>query len=990
MGMINSLARRFGVRSTLAIALASVSGFALIGAAQAQPYAGAEAEDAATIAYDIPAQPLSSALLRFAEQSGLQVLFTQEELEGLRSRALHGRYAPADALARLLPPGAPRIEIVGDQIVRLDSIRPQYAGDADIAVGDDLVVTGTRIRGATPAGSNVLSLDRQAIDAAGRASVQDVLQTLPQNFSGSQNEATQLGSTDSRRNVAFGSTVDLRGLGADATLTLLNGRRLAPAGYGNFVDISVIPLAAVERIEILADGASATYGSDAVAGVVNVILRDDFDGAETSLRYGAATRGDPSDIGFSQLLGTDWGAGHVMAGYHYRARSRLSAADRDFAATSDLRPWGGSNFGSTFSNPGNITSIGGAPVVLAIPAGQDGMSLSESDLLAGVRNYRPATDSNSLLPEQVSHSIFAAIEQDLGDRLTLSGEILATRREAFSERFQLDATLIIPETNAYRQLNNLFPGQGDIVMSYNLGDDLGPSRFNTESNSLSATFALSYDLGGDWALDAGATYSRHVDSQLLGNLYDASIGLDAALASSDLATAFNPFADGSNTNPAILEGLTFDTLTENDSEIVTYSAKADGPLFALWGGNLRAAIGIERRREQFFLFMERRFASGTEYQPALEPGDRSTDALFGEIYAPLVGPENGVPFVRDLTLSLSVRHEAPSSYESSTTPKIGLRWALGESLALRGTWGESFKAPQFQQTLGAVGGTILSLPGAFDPLATNGSTGLLFLSGSNRDLRPERAENWTAGFDFTPDWGDGFALRATYFDIDFIDRIATPGNLLFAIANPTGFESVQFRNPSQALIDQYLGYADSVVGVAPPDGIELIFDSRLTNLASLRVRGADVSGEYVFELGGDTLTLFANASLLFEYRRQTGPGVAAINALDTMFNPIDLRGRFGLSYAAPDWSAALTGNYADSYQDTISSPHRDIDSLTTWDLRLARQWGDRDEGLLLAFNVQNLFDEDPPFANNPIGYGFDAQNASPLGRFASIELRRTW
>lgn len=429
--------RRDGVRSLLAVALASVSSFALSGPAHAQSADAAARTARAEREYDIPAQPLSSALVRFAEQSNLQVLFSEEAVSGLTSRALSGRMTPEAALAQILPPGAPRIEIIGDRIVLAGPARPQYADD-ESALDEEIIVTGTRIRGAVPAGSNLFTLDRESIEETGRSTVADVVSTLPQNFPGSQGEATQLGASDSRRNVSFGSTVDLRGLGSDATLTLVNGRRLAPAGFGNFVDVSAIPVSAVERVEILADGASATYGADAVAGVVNIILRDDFEGAETALRYGGATQGGPEDIGVSQLLGASWRGGSIMAGYEYRHRSDLLAADRWFTSDSDLRPLGGTNFSGTSANPGNITRIGATNVVLAIPEGQDGTSLSQAELLVGVRNFQNSTEGQSLLPDQESHSVFAAARQELG-ALTLSAELLASERTAFAYSRQLNA-----------------------------------------------------------------------------------------------------------------------------------------------------------------------------------------------------------------------------------------------------------------------------------------------------------------------------------------------------------------------------------------------------------------------------------------------------------------------------------------------------------------------------------------------------------------------
>lgn len=986
--MTNSSARsrRDGVRSALMLALATVSSFALNAPAWAQS-APAPA-DAAEVDYDIPAQPLSSALLRFAEQSGLQVLFAQNDVEGLSSRPLRGRFTPEAALAQLLPSGAPRIEIAGDQIVRVGPARPQYAGN-ESAGEEEIVVTGTRIRGAAPAGSNVFTMDRADIEESGRSTVADVVSTLSQNFPGSQGEATQLGASDSRRNVSFGSTVDLRGLGADATLTLVNGRRLAPAGFGNFVDVSAIPVSAVQRVEILADGASATYGADAVAGVVNIILRDDFEGAETAVRYGGATEGGPEDIGFSQLLGASWRGGSIMAGYEYRQRSDLLASERWFTSDSDLRPYGGTNFSGTSSNPGNITRIGATNVVLAIPEGQDGTSLSQADLLVGVRNFQNSTEGQSLLPDQESHSFFAAAHQELG-ALTLSAEVLASERTAFAYSRQLNANLTVPQTNYYRQLNNLFPGQGNLIIAYNLDADLGPTWYDTQAQALNVVLGAEYELPSAWMIEANIGYARHADDSTQGNIYDSGT-LNTALASSNIATAFNPFADGSNSAPGVLNGLTYESLNGSRTDITTIAVKADGPLWRLWGGALRAAVGVEQRRETFEYYSRQRRPGGVTSTAPFLPGDRTTDAVFGELFAPIIGPENEVPLVRDLTLSLSLRHEAPSDFDATTVPKIGVHWGVWDEFALRATWGESFKAPQFQQMLGSSVGSLSTASATQDPFATNGSTGVLLLGGSNRFLEPEHATTWTAGFDYHPSWFAGFELSATYFDIDFVDRIGNAGSVLAAFANPTGFEGVFIRNPTADQIATYLGYATQVVGTMPADGIEVIWDGRLVNLATQRTRGIDFNAAYEHDTAFGELRWFASASLLLQHERRATATAAPLDLLDTIFNPVDLRGRAGVSWSMEGWSALAAVNYVDDYRDNISTPNREINEWITWDARLAHTWRDDGEpGLQIALNVQNLFDEDPPFANNPIGYAFDSQNASGVGRFVSIELRRTW
>jgi outer membrane receptor protein involved in Fe transport len=293
--------------------------------------------------------------------------------------------------------------------------------------------------------------------------------------------------------------------------------------------------------------------------------------------------------------------------------------------------------------------------------------------------------------------------------------------------------------------------------------------------------------------------------------------------------------------------------------------------------------------------------------------------------------------------------------------------------------------------LGSTVGTLSTATAAQDPFATNGSTGVLLLGGSNRNLEPEQATTWTAGFDYNPSWLAGLELGATYFDINFVDRIGNAGSVLAAFSNPIGFEGVFIRNPTPDQIATYLGYANQVVGTMPADGIEVIWDGRLVNLATQRTRGIDFSAAYAHEAAFGELRWFANASLLLQHERRTTPGAAPLDMLDTIFNPVDLRGRIGVSWSRDGWSALAAVNYVDDYRDNISTPNREINEWVTWDARLAHTWReDGAPGLQLALNVQNLFDEDPPFANNPIGYAFDTQNASGIGRFVSIELRQTW
>lgn len=990
--MTNSSARprRDGARSLLVMALASVSALALTGPASAQSVDQASRVATAERDFDIPAQALSSALLRFAEQSDLQILFSQEDIAGMTSRAVRGRLTPEAALAQLLPQGAPRIEIAGDRVVRTDLPRPQYA-ESDS--GEEIVVTGTRIRGAAPAGSHVITIDREEIDQTGRGTVQDVLQTLPQNFAGSQNEATQEGTQNARSNFTYGSTVDLRGLGADATLTLVDGHRLAPAGVGGYIDISTIPLSAVERVEVLADGASAAYGADAVAGVVNLILRDDFEGAETSLRFGATSGGGASERAFSQLLGGSWPTGQIMGAYEYRARDELNVLDRPFLATADFRDRGGTDFRGTRSNPGNIIRIGATTVSLPVPEGQDGTSLSQSDLVTGPLNRNEVNELAFFLPRQEMHSVFLRGRQELTPSLEFYGRVIGSERNVYLEREQLFANLTVPESNYYRQTNNLFLGQGNLTISYYLGDDLGPIINRAEIRAWSGVAGLRYEVGDtDWVIDGSVAYAHSEEAIFNENFYYAA-GAVPALASGNAATAFNPFGDSSNTPASVLAGLTFDIETHNDAETIVSQAQADGPLWRIWGGDIRLALGVERRDERFEILRSEVYPSGPVNQFIQDPGERSIDAIFGEVHVPIFGPENGVPLVNALTLSASVRHEDASDYGDSTTPRFGLRWALTPDFALRASWGQSFKGPQFSQMLGDLVLSYATATSAQDPLADNGSTGVLTVGGSNGDLRPETAENWTAGFDYSPAWVEGLNLRATYFDIDFSDRIFSPGNILSVLANPAGYESILFRDPSPALVAEYLALGPPPSGSLPADGVELIIDRRLVNLSSQRIRGVDLSADMSFDSDWGAFDLFISASGMLEFEQVLIPGAAPVDLRNVVNGVIDWRFRTGVTYRLDDWAAGVTANYANGYRDNVTLPNREVDAQTTWDLRLARTWRPQDSdaaGVQLSLNVVNALDEDPPFVNNPTGYAFDASNASPLGRVVSLELRQRW
>lgn len=329
--------------------------------------------------FSIEAQPARHSLTLYARQAQVQLGFAADVTDDIVTNSVIGEYDVSQALELLLEGTGLQAEHGERGIIIRPIRRAERAGSVDepatavaettslklvksltlpsaratqqsipSAAGgsgtnksaqpaeelDNIIVTGTSIRGVTNPASPVITFTRQDIDRSGLATLPEFIQTIPQNFNGGFTDVTGTvpGAAGPNGNSTQGTGIDLRGLGAEATLTLLNGRRLAPAGVGRFTDISTIPASAVDRIEVVLDGASAIYGADAVGGVVNIILRDDLEGAETAVRYETVTDGGRDSWRGSQALGTSWGSGSVFASYEFLTQAPLKNSERSFTA----------------------------------------------------------------------------------------------------------------------------------------------------------------------------------------------------------------------------------------------------------------------------------------------------------------------------------------------------------------------------------------------------------------------------------------------------------------------------------------------------------------------------------------------------------------------------------------------------------------------------------------------------------------------------------
>lgn len=334
-------------------------------------FAGAAQASGPTYEFDLRSDTLKGALEQFARQSGLQVAYFTRVAEGSTAPPVSGRLTAEQALGRLLHASGLTFERTDDGVVAIRALRtgaadepsrpaqespaperpgqapptppaprPPPPGPPSTRSGDgvvqmhEILVTGSHIRGVVNDTVPITTYDQEYIRRSGYSNMMQLVESLPMNFKGGASGSTEMaefgGASNYGQNLSRGTGFNLRGLGSQSTLTLVNGRRIAPSAQGQFVDVSTIPMTAVERIEILTDGASAIYGADAVAGVVNIILRNDFDGAEFSLQYGSADDGSTRDGRTSLAWGKSWQGGNAMLIGEYYRRSPLDILDRDY------------------------------------------------------------------------------------------------------------------------------------------------------------------------------------------------------------------------------------------------------------------------------------------------------------------------------------------------------------------------------------------------------------------------------------------------------------------------------------------------------------------------------------------------------------------------------------------------------------------------------------------------------------------------------------
>ncbi len=840
------------------------------------------------------------------------------------------------------------------------------SGAAESA-GDDIIVTGSRIRGVAPVGSATISVGQEELAQTTAANVADMLKEVPQIIGNGITDTSYATSTGAgSSNLSRGTGVNLRGLGPAATLVLFDGQRVTGSGVAaTFVDPSVIPTIAVQRIEIVPDGSSALYGSDAVSGVVNVITRKSVTGVEASARFIGARgyqRGQVSVIG-----GHDWGTGRAVVAYEFNKNGSLNSTERSAFYRQDQRDRGGRDYRVSTCNPGNVV-LGGVSYALPGTSAPTG-----ADLVANTRNLCDNGDFD-IIPAQTRHNVFAYLEQEIGDRLKVSVQGFYSNREFFADyrtqgsNLANEVTLTVPSTNAFFiSPTGTFPASETVEFSYYpmRGPIVAHGKAETWGVFGNVTLELPIER---WQAGVSVGHTRNSETVASRNIDTAAQA--AALASSDPNKALDVF--GNRTNPAVIDAIfSGQFVPYGINELTSVNLRFDGPLFSLPAGEVKLAIGGEYQAGSAV----RGTGRGTITAPTINrlPAERNVKSAFAELF---------VPVTSTLDVSAAVRYDHYSDFGSTTNPKFGVTWRPMDELRLRASYGTSFRAPALSELILTTVG--LQVTNAVDPLSPTGRSNGISIRAVNPDLGPETAKTWSIGADLKL---ERLTLSLNYFNIEYNGLIfAVEGR--DALVNAAIYGDLITRNPTAAQLAALYATGLPVIGTLPPV-IDFIVDSRPLNRGSTKTAGFDFVLNYVaVDSDFGKLSLGANGNFFTKYQFQVTPLAPSVDRLSSINYPVKFRARFGVDFQRDGFNANVWLNHLSAYSNTQVTPVQRVDAYDTVDLHIGYDFGKG--GVLndasIALDITNLFDRDPPFVDSQFGY--DPQQANALGRTFAVTLTK--
>jgi iron complex outermembrane receptor protein len=920
-----------------------------------------------------------------------------------------------------------------------------------------VTATGTSIKGIAPVGTNLITVDASTIKATGAITTEEVLGQIPQlanTFNTQAVSPTAINIGGVRPSIRYNPAQTI--LGTSSTLVLLDGHNLVGiSGLATTPDAGLIPIIVLDRVDVLPDGASSIYGANAIAGVINFVTRDTYQGFKANVSVGVADGYSAFNAGM--MVGTDWGTGGVYGAFEHKENTYLMARDRSYTRM-DLTSIGGRDSRGTSCDLANITAPGGnnyaltsntvgsAPGSLRAAATGPFGALNPTTN-AGSFNRCDTNSYASLFPREEQNTFFGQFHQRIMPGVEFSTKFLwSTRLDSAINPEQSATNIAIDTTNPYFQSIN---GETTQNVSFAFGPFAGSQSVTDYNNvqEFQITPKLTVDLPfGDWQATALFNYGRSNStgfnrsvntallSQSMRRVTVAGVLSPVLVASSSLAgNAVDPYNLTAG-NPLLIDNiLNTGSYGKAIQHQIQYGASANGTLFDLPGGSVKASLGVQRAFEDYVANWNTNWPIGTVSGPpapgaqmAIARPHRITNTGYGEINIPIVGKDNELPFVHALTVNMSGRIDSYSDFGNTENYKIGISYEPFTALTIRATNGTSFDAPSLADT--AAPDTRFTYTAQRSAANTNVPPGTsaadalrpsISSPGGNPLLGPETGRTWSIGGDFHPttELGidlSGLDISVTAFHTKFEHQqgliVNNPG-LLFSGA----YNQYYQLNPTLASIQaRYATAGVAATGFPGPDlasafntpGVNqpyIFYDLRRNNLGEALIEGLDIAVNYTTDIEGfGSLSGGFSGTFNSTNINTPAPGLAAINLVQysvplsamTAFvaatvGPVT--GRVTVNYS-PGFNVSPVLNQARSLynQQRIEAFHP-VNLFASYDMGALAAWLNDTE---FSVTMNNVADDSPPIylsggaqkANN--GGAYIVASGSTLGRYTVFSLRK--
>jgi iron complex outermembrane receptor protein len=950
--------------------------------------------------FAIDARLLSPALLQFSRQSGISIVFPDRLTRDVASAPVIGTMSTSEALDMLLENTGLNWQLVNDHIVAVFDQQcdggqvgehcstaeqtlaryPVYVPGIEETYVYGNRFTGSRIRRSGYTGAAPVDvLSAPDIELSGAQTIGELLKFVPAVAGNSTSTAISNGGDGT-------ASVTLRGLPASNTLVLINGKRVANDGLaGESVDLNSIPPAAVERIEILKDGASAIYGSDAIAGVVNVIMKRDFYGLLAEAYYGQAERGDLETATQTLQYGTGFNAGSMFISASHYQQQPIFSRDRKISRSADTSAIGGSDERSSATADARVTLPDGS-VVIADGSG-----------------YRPATEDDlfdyqafttAVVPLERT-SLYGNVSYDFSDQVTSFVELsyLKTSTEAVlapSPVFTAfeQTPLPVAADNIYNPFGTTIDDARRRLVEF-------PERRQDNESEVMRFNAVIEGLYSDWNWDVGVSWSRSEASEVTTSLVDAA-RLRRAVGAA--ANCLGPAIDGcvpvnllgpaGSLDPEQVDYIRATGRVDGYSKLSSVTANFSNALLHLPHGRGDLAFGVEYRQEATSKRPNALFNNTNSIGAANQKttrGERHITELYLESLLPAWRS-------RDESLKVDVeralRYSDYSDFGDSTNPKIGAKFQLGPSFLLRSTYSEGFRAPSLNELYEGdseaqafiddpCAQALLAeqLPGCAqqaDPTRNQ----FLTVTGGNPELAPETSTNLGIGVVWTPQTLPGFSLSADFFDIEQQDVVSSSAQF---IVNQNAFNG---------------DFAQEVE--RDSTGNLVLVRANNINVGERNIRGTDLALTYHHpRRAWGQLSITSSATYIDEYRASLDASSPELDLAGT-FNDQASEGlggiprwkaQFGLRWDAKRWRGNYQIHYVGPMDETIPGTlvEREIDAWTIHDIQLSYEF-DLFAGLRWTLGIDNLLDEAAPLAASAFLDNIDGRTHELKGRFWYTKL----